>query len=768
MNQKQQQTLARAVARRCAGGHRTAALPRQGLALLASSGFAACMMAGHAMADDVLRGPIEYPQKSGVQIGQGWNSQTVQSKDANCITQFHVIPNTSQTVTAQMKMVTDQSTLSDALSIGADAQVSSIAGYSAGVKMEFAKSQKIDSSFLSVAQLVQVDNGWSYAAPVPAEQQAAVAKAMRGKPSMQGSARTPTSAEVALQLKVPVEPTQKAHARFFDIVNQARTPAERTRAKMLALAYIDYAHAAGLPLDRAPKPTSLNSPAPPPLPKNRLAKPPRASGPQQAATPSDTPTGEIVLTDYYAKLSGTNPDEFLKRCGDSFVYSVNQGGELAIRYTFMTRSSDEQQSISAAVTGSASAGGNTVSVSADFKTSTAAYKSSGQLMLDSAIVGGSGLAPAKDLDGINALVSGFPAAAQANPANFSITVKDYSTLSNYGGSNKMAPLTNLEKLAWEFGKADSLLTTTLAMTADIDKQAGGQDGSYVLTRWGGKRSGAGGLEELKGTLSARRDNLKSQAQQCLAAKDPNSNVCLPSNPAQMDDLSPRTNFPLPLQAGRAADMLNAVYGDNATYQGLAYDYWIARPNTQRCAANRDSLFCRRDDLSGLTAYIRALDPAVATLSVQGQNNLCWNALNDSGRMFMQPCPLNASSVQSNSLFAYEKKPNGYYHLTTIVPDVGKQCVSALRDDTNDIWVAAVACDTPRAGARAIGQEWALSPSLDGQSFQVVSTNASFINQCVFIWTDGNSTGLSNCGNGTRFRIGQAYAANRASGSMAKK
>ncbi|MDK9726118.1 MAG: hypothetical protein OEL88_14700 [Sterolibacteriaceae bacterium MAG5] len=729
---------------------------RQSLAALV-----ACLLAGYAIADDDVRPPIEYPKTGGVDIGQGWDSQTVQPKNATCITQFYKVPDNFQKTTSQMKMVTDQSTMSSALDISAEVQVRSIAGYSAGVKMDFAKDQKVDSSFISVAHLMRVDNGWKYAAPLPADQTNKVASAMPPANAMRQGAPAATSADIAAKLKVPVEATRQAHAPFFDIVKKARTPSERSRAFSLALAYINHAHATGTPLAQAAKPTSLSAPMPITPPRSMAAM--KSSAGVQTGGNAALPPNAIVLHPYYADLSATNPDEFRRLCGDSFVQAINEGGELAVRYTFMTRSAEEQATISAAVTASADVSGVNVTASTNFKSATSSYNSSGQLAVDSAIIGGSGLAPAKDIDGINALVGGFASAVQANPAKFSITITDYSTLPNYGGTNKMAPLTNLQRLAWEFGKADALLTTTMNILNDIDRQ--GQDSVYVLSRWGGDRTA---LDQLRTQLASRRDSLQNQAKSCFAAKDANSSACLPSNPEQMDDLSVRTNFPLPLQPGRAADMLNAVYGDLDTYRGLVYDFWIVRPNTQRCGMSKDSLFCRRDDLSSLKSQVKGTSPAVATLSVQGQNGRCWDALNDSGRMFMQPCPLNAAAVTDNVVFAYERLQNGFYHLTTTVPNVGKQCVTALYGYDNSTWVAAHDCGKPKAQVRAYGQEWSLAPAADGQSFQVVSTNPAFINRCIQVWTDGNATGLSDCSAGTRFKIGHAYPATKADWSKFTK
>lgn len=687
--------------------------------------------------DNTVRKPIEYPQTGpGVQVGQGWNSQTATPTPAVCITNFQVVPSQggSQTIRAQMTTVTDQTTMSNALEIGADVQVKSVAGYEAGVKTNFTKNQKTDNNFVSVAQLVQVDNGSQYAAPVPPTHAAAVANALRSLPPGQQN-----SAEVARRLNVPHQDIQKAHAPFFEIVRHARTPAERNHAQALALAYIHHAHLTNTPLASAPKPTSLKSPFPPPV-----------RAPLQAAKGGNlkdaVPPTSISIADYYASLT---PDDFLKQCGDSYITSINQGGELVISYTFMTHSVEEQEALSVAVSGSASYAGVNVSANADFQQQAKSFSSSNRLRIDSAIIGGSGLQAPTDLDGVNALVSSFAGKIAQTPHNYSYTVGSYVGLP--GAPNRgMTPVTNFEKLAWEFGKTSSLIQTVTPILADINAQSSGQNGVYLLTRWNGSLST---LQQLQGALQQRLGNLKLQAQQCLAAGDKNAQVCIPAD--ILDDLGPRVDFPLPIQPGRATDMINAVLADAKTgYPGLVFQYWIDRVNQQRCLLQPDPTYCALE--ANLTKYRSAItgkaQPAF-TLQLDGQNNRCWAGLNDYGRMYLQPCPNNGAQVAANITFTALPTRDGI-KLQTTVQGVGPQCVTALTDAPGSRWVAVHNCGDPN-------QEWAFTPSPDGRTFQIASINApAFSGMCIAVSIEGNSTGIVDCASpaATRFVFGQTLAA----------
>jgi len=355
----------------------------------------------------------------------------------------------------------------------------------------------------------------------------------------------------------------------------------------------------------------------------------------------------VRLTSYALSLT---PDQFQRQCGDSFVAAIQQGGELAATYTFMTNSEDQQQQIAASL--GVSYGTPVVSGSATVSVSQAIESSSEKIGTSITYYrsGGSGDPVPTTLDEIDAVTKGFAASVAAKPQPFQMMVMDYKQLPNFPSNGTGMPeLTGFQKLAWEYGKAQTLFTTASEIYSDL--QSPTPTSRYLTARWGYSPNDIARVQQ---TAGERIRTVVQAASTCVGAAP--TAIAQACSVQPFDDLGPRVAFPLPISAGNVGEVVAALWGPTQTYQSAVFKRWIQDVNDNRCYfAPADPLFCRYDsELASLQSGISAKNPGYAALELVDQPGTCLNYGNTNSYMSAQPCPNDANSRQ----FFVRYDPNG--------------------------------------------------------------------------------------------------------------
>ncbi len=139
-------------------------------------------------------------------------------------------------------------------------------------------------------------------------------------------------------------------------------------------------------------------------------------------------SGKILLTDEYEKLSNSDPKEFERQCGDSYVAAVFGGAELSALYTFHTYAVEEQKAITQMMQAS---GFNLFEANTSTTQKLIEYADKHQLTIFYTQSGGSGDPLPIDLAGITEKVQELPKLAKSAPFYAAIAIRRYDELPNW-------------------------------------------------------------------------------------------------------------------------------------------------------------------------------------------------------------------------------------------------------------------------------------------------------------------------------------------------
>lgn len=689
--------------------------------LAVASALLATSPAGLAFAQNGPSQPrvLGYPV-SGVQLGQGWDSQAVLKTQAVCIEFVPAMSTAGQQVSTSRSLVNDTYSLEKALSVSADVSVKSITGSAVDAKSTYSQKTQINGNYLNVVQLVSVDNGWQYAAPAPLS---------ASTPRAVNAVRAPAAGQSVRVSGPDLQKMQAVHQSYASYFGAPRNAAD--------VGARDQAFAQGL---------------------QRLVRQGGGVAATRAAL-KDSGGATVRLTDWALKLA-SQPDksEFRRECGDSFVSAIKLGGELAATYTVATTDTSVQQEITgqlgltyASPTVNASAN---VSVSDAFKSSST-HASTAVTYYKS---GGSGDPAPVSLDDIDALVKGMPASVASAPYNYAITVMDYRNLPNWPqGAPGMPELTGFQKVAWEWSKADALFQQSSAIIQDLQSTSNSR--SYMTARWG---YGMQDLANIQAAASARKQAMNQAALNCVQSNASSANTA-PSCPDVdiFDDLRPRTAFPMLLGPGNVSDTLAVVWGDAAAYRQAVMNRWVTNLNATRCADNSDPRFCQlAGPLMVERDQIKAPSPVYAALELVDQPGNCVNFYGGAWAA-PQPCPSSASASgffvrfdPSTSLLKTLRDPNNCVYAVQL----------ANQSDNAALGVRPGCAPTGKSGVIVTIEQWNgqwdfRAATSGGQqdntgAYMVISGSGPAYNLCVDAVQNGALT-LHSCSAPKKVRVWMA-------------
>lgn len=584
---------------------------------------------------------LAYPGGAGgipTPLGIGWNSDTVSATPSICIVFQEATSQDSDAVYSTRTVVSDKFTHSQAINVSADVQVKGIAGVSVDAKTTYSNSTEISGSELTVVDHMTVDRGVRYAAPATVGN---VAQFTSQVQTQSAANRDPSQIQRALNIDTSAVHQRFAGALATPTVTHARTQRERAMSFATALQHIStQGGTAAIRTNNATaasRPSELSQPLPAGI--ARLAG--VTTG---GSIPSDSFAATVRLTDDMAQLATSNPIEFRRRCGDGYVASISQGGELAITYRIAASSVQRQQEIASSL--GVSYSGGVVSGSANVSVSTTLknMNESGHTSITMYRSGGSGQPVATTLDQIDALVSGFPAAVQSAPRNYLITVIDYRTLPNYSSTAAgMKEITGYELLAWEYGKAAAVHAAATDILADYQSAQSGQPAKYLF----GRSGTLDGVRQAQAAATARLTAIRAVAQSCMTGGS-----CAVSG--TFDDYALRAAFPLPILSANVGSVAQALWSADSAYRAAVVSQWIDGPNAIRCLARPgDPAFCADDSALQTSRSRVPVTTAWFMLELTGNPGTCLRVPpRPNGWATSGPCP--GGTGDPTYLFRYDQ------------------------------------------------------------------------------------------------------------------
>lgn len=644
---------------------------------------------------------LGYPGGAGGQptpLGIGWDSQRVSATSSVCIIFQEATSQDSDAVYSNRTVVSDKFSHSQALNVSADVSVKSISGASVDAKASYSSQTEISGSELTIVDHVTVDRGVRYAAPVSIGNTAQYTQQVHAQPS---NARNP--GQVQRAMNIDPQAVHAQYARYFVNVASPHNATQRARSTALALALQQIN-------EDAKKAGGATSAAP-------------GAGPSLLPPPSNAPRGAMVagaaassgsssvrLTDDMARLAATNPTAFRQQCGDGYVGSISQGGELAVTYKIRTSSAQSQQDIAASLgvgySGGVASGSANVSVSSTLKN----MKEDGNTSITTFRSGGSGQPVPTKLEDIDPMVAGFPAAVQAAPRNYLITVIDYRTLPNYSSSSGMQEITGVELLAWEYGKAAAVYTSATDILANNQTYLSGGEANYLFARSGDVSS----VRTSQGTASARLAAIRTVAAACV-----NGGSCTVSG--TFDEFSLRATFPLPIMSGNMGSVARALWSPDAAYRAAVSAQWLDGPNEMRCDIRPgDPNFCADDSTLQVARSKIPVAPGSGILFMLEKADApgqCMNAaLNSYFRL--GPCPTMGSNP--DFLFRYDLAtgllyPQAWKDQPTVAVMVGREVGKVTQGYG---WVGSLHMNSVVNGWE-LGQSWDFRADQDNTKMYMV-------------------------------------------------
>lgn len=591
---------------------------------------------------------LDYPE-GGVVLGHGWDTNRASKTPDVCVVFQEASSQASggQQVSSEASQASDRYTLSKSLDISAEVQVKSWLGTKYDAKSDFSSKVSIDESSLLVTELVMVYNGEKFAAPA-ALNTAAFTAAIHSQPQ---TARNPIEVQKALR----IDP-RAVFQHYAPIIQPALASAKTVRQKHQAL---------GAALASVYK-TSASTGA------------------------------SLRLTDEMANLSKSNPVEFRRRCGDGFVGAISEGGQLASTYSFNSASKSQQDNIAATLGVSGGIIGS-YSGSARVSTTIKQNKLDQNLSIKYFAQGGSGDPIPAKLEEIESRVNGFAASVAQHPYQYRIFIYDYKDYtSNYSGG-PIAETTNFEKVAWEYAKAKQLFDTVSGIIQDVNKFNNGElpPNSYLFGRWA---HNINDLQKVQETAQQRLSKMRTAADTC--AKDA-KNCTLPS-PPEFDDLSLRAVFPLPMAKRDQASVANAVFGTDLAYANEVVNFWLKRPNAQRCRISQDPLYCKLD--SAFNSIVSQVKVGQARVSLQTENGSCLQAKGGDFAFQEGACPT-----------LYKNDRSLYFYYTDARQDIRRdddwsKCLGYPTNPMRMVWAPVF----EKCSSKSFDPKWRIVPTKDGK------------------------------------------------------
>ena len=493
---------------------------------------------------------IDYPD-SGVALGQGWNSFAVAKTTATCLVFQKAESQPGQKKNMTMRAVSSRYQLDREIGVSASASYKGVVGSISG-KASYSASVNIETNGTSVAALARVDNGNIYVG-IP---QAGVAEKIA---NMIADGKTPDEMNAAIG-----ETAADVAKRSGNALPGLASDDIETRHRAF---YIEKINAAA-----------------------------KANAAQGAL---------IQLAPEFAKLANEDPAKFRKVCGDSYVATISQGGDLAMLFSFETRDIKKQQDIAASLKGSG--WGVTAEGNMKSKIAEASKNTTTTLTYDQA--GGSGDPIPTNLDELYDKIKAFPDAVAKAPYNYRLQLARYEDLINWPHEvdNEHASYQAIDALiyrasVWE--RLDTIVTEILNNTSDPF----GIDG-YLLGRGVSRQA----LLKRQGQVRRNHNEVMRIIKACLE-KAGSAPPCDPSQEAaklgqSIDALTAaemeiRAMLPLPINP-----VVNPPerFAPAKTVRETLYKLWIQKVNAARCETKGSAVCLLNRDAEAYRAKIK-VDP----------------------------------------------------------------------------------------------------------------------------------------------------------------
>jgi hypothetical protein len=513
------------------------------LCLIFAAGFGS-----PAKADDST--VIDYPD-GGVALGQGWSSFAVAKTTATCIIFQKAESQTAQKKNMTMRAVSSRYQLDRELGISASASYKGVTGSISG-KASYSRNTSIETNGTSVAALARVDNGNISVGP---PQAGAVENIAR----MIADGKTPDQVNAALG-----ESALDVAKRSGNALPGLTSDDIETRHRAFDIEKIN-----------------------------------------AAAKSNAAQSGPIQLAPEFAQLAKDDPVKFRKVCGDSYVATISQGGDLAMLFSFQTRDVKKQQDIAASLKGSGwgvTAEGSMKSKIAEASKNTATTLSYNQ-------TGGSGDPIPTNLDELYDKIKAFPGAVAKAPYNYQLQLAPYKGLINWPDDidNEHASYQAIDALiyrasVWE--RLDTIVTEILNDTSDPLGIHG-----YLLGRGTSRQA----LLDVQGKVRANHDEAMAIIKGCLE-KAGGAPPCDPSKEIaklgqSIDgqtaaEMEIRAMLPLPVNP--VANPPERIESAEALREKL-YQLWIQKVNAARCETKGAAVCLLNQDAEAFRGKIE-VDP----------------------------------------------------------------------------------------------------------------------------------------------------------------
>lgn len=544
---------------------------------------------------------IDYPT-TGVELGQGWNSYAVEKTTATCIV-FQKGRTTAQTKNMTMRAVTSKYQLDRELGLSASASYKNTVASVSG-KATFAGSSKVETSGTTVAALARVDNGNIFVSPPD-------------------DARSDMVAALISEGNSPDEVNGKVGVSDAEIGQQIAQVLPD-----LASADIDARH-------RAFDIDALND----------------------AAADGRT-AGAIRLGPEFAEMARTNLQKFHQVCGDSYVASISEGGDLAMVFNFQTSSLEKQRKITAELKGSG--WGATAEGSMESKIKSVSEGTQTSITYNQ--TGGSGDPVPTDVAALYEKIKTFPKVIEDAPFRYTLQVASYEDLINWpdGATNPQASVAAIDQLIYRasvWQQLDQDLTVILEATS----APFGLD-AYLLGR-GVKRSV---LADKQDVVRARHAAVSEAIRQCIK-KGNDAPPCELQSPllglsgsldaVTAEEMEIRALMPLPIAS--APNPAARLMGSEALRDQL-FEVWIQRVNAARCAYSNAAVCLSDNQIRPFREKIPVDGNAQFVLLANALNRACMKSGTTDRVNLVEGCGLDDPS----NIFTWDANKRHLIHVRT--------------------------------------------------------------------------------------------------------
>ncbi len=486
------------------------------------------------LADDSMI--LDYPD-SGVELGQGWNSYNISKTTGRCIIFQQAKAQAGQEKTMKLTSVSTRYQLDRELDISASASYKGVTGSISG-KVDYANKVSLASSATNIVALAYVENGNILVSPPLAEDQKKVVDLL-------AEGKSPTEVNSALGAK-----DTDVGARMLKILPDITSKKVSVRHRAFDIKKINAAVSNG----------SFGNGA-----------------------------GSIQLSESYRKMAATEPEKFRKVCGDSYVASISQGGEIAALLTFETNSISQQKQIAANVSGAGWGATAEVSMKETIKKQSEGTKTSISYFQR----GGSGDPLPTDIEQLYDSIQKLPSNVSKAPYSYKLELGRYEELENWPQSTTIerASYTALDEIVYR-ASVWRTLNESLRDILDATIDPFGSDG-YLLGR-GVSRESMLSLQEI---AQSNYEKVKRAIGECLKTAN-SATRCNPSpelgavnrsiHDLTKHEMKIRSQLPLPID--KIPNPSERLAWADAIRENI-YQLWIHRVNAARCESQYGAAVC---------------------------------------------------------------------------------------------------------------------------------------------------------------------------------